>query len=269
MNRKQRVTITVALFWTVVISVPGLWLWREDRQQNLNLQLITAVKQEDAALSLDALKQGADANTRDEHRDIPAWLRIWNLLQGRRLPPSTDRTPLLIALQNRDLVGDSGISFIRQEYPDVVSTLLSHGARANAADMYGRTPLFYALFENKIATARLLIEHGADVTVESDRESLLLAAIRYANDPATVELLLQHGADPNKASPENLTPLALAIVRNDPAAVQSLLRRHADIHSTTALADGLKPLQYAEKHHMTEIAKMLRDVGTAPQKHEP
>src|SRR4051812_40124402 len=100
MNRKQRVFTGLVIFWSLCLGVPAAWLWREDRQQRLNLDLVAAVKQEDTARAVAAIERGADPNTRDERGVIPGWLRIWNMLQGRRTPPSMGRTPLLILLQN-------------------------------------------------------------------------------------------------------------------------------------------------------------------------
>src|SRR4051812_16674553 len=100
MNRKQRVITSLVLFWSICLGAPAAWLWREDRQQQLNLALVAAVKQEDTPAAAAAIERGADPNTRDERGILPGWLRIWMLLQGRRPLPPTGRTPLLILLQN-------------------------------------------------------------------------------------------------------------------------------------------------------------------------
>ncbi len=227
MNRRQRIIVSLAVFWSVALGVPAIWLWREDRHQRLNQQLIAAVKREDERAALAALKEGADVNTRDEHNTMPGWLRILNILQGRRPAPPTARTPLLILLQNRDFVADSATTYVRKENPGLVEALLSHGGQVDALDVHGRPPLFYALFETKAATARMLIEHGAKVSAELDGESLLMAAIRYNNDLSIVELMLQRGADPNRAKPGSVTPLELAEVLGDTGISQCLLRYHA------------------------------------------
>lgn len=260
MNRKQRAITGLVIFWTLCLGVPGIWLWREDRQQRLNLELIAAVKQEDVPRAVAALKLGADANTRDERGIMPSWLRIWNLLQGRRPPPPSDRTPLLILLQNHDVVTDSRSAYVRKERPDLVALLLAHGARVDVVDVYGRTPLFYALFETKPVTARLLVDHGASVTVKPDNESLLLAAIRFNNDASIVELLLQHGADANRANRSGLAPLDLAILRRDAPIVAALLRHRVNSNHSSFYLANQRPVDYAEHHNLTEIATLLKRV---------
>ena len=54
--------------------MPGVWLWRADRQERLNRQLIEAILRDDTLAALVALKCGAYANARDEPV-VPGWRR--------------------------------------------------------------------------------------------------------------------------------------------------------------------------------------------------
>jgi ankyrin repeat protein len=77
----------------------------------------------------------------------------------------------------------------------VTALLLEHGAAVNAVDGYNETPLYEAAFSNHLATARLLIAHGADLQVRSkrvDTPTLLHAAVR-GNSAAMVELFHANG----------------------------------------------------------------------------
>ena len=261
MNRKCRTTILVLALWSVFIGIPGYFLWREVHQQQLNQQLVAAIKSEDTSAALLTLNLGADANARDEPR-VSVWQRMWNLLQHHRTAPSTANTPLLILLDHVH----------SRDHPDLVRALLAHGARVDDADELGLTPLYKALSTRKTASALLLIEHGADVTPEARNQSavtdmlkrrVLITAIEHSSTAAVVESLLRHGADPNQAGLEGLTVLGMAVLYGDPPTVQCLLRHRADPNRTAEFFrdDSIRPLEYAEKHHMTEIARMLKNAG--------
>lgn len=77
---------------------------------------------------------------------------------------------------------------------ELMRWLIEQGANIEAADIYGRTPLFYHAQVNNTKRIMLLLEKGADVHVKD----------RYGNTPLhfaehhveTAEILLKAGADP-------------------------------------------------------------------------
>ena len=221
MNRKHRTILLVVAFWGVTLGVPDVWLWRADRQERLNRQLISAIQREDTPAALLALERGADANARDEPR-VPTWQRLWDLARGRRAARSTAPTALLVLL-----LMDSVSSY--KEKPELVSALLLHGAQVNALDQNG-SPLFYAFTEEDMRTAELLREHGADINGQNGSSQITsLGMAVFTEDTAAVRLLLRYHADPN-------TPMSnIEFARN--------------------------PLEYAERNHLTIIAHLLRAAG--------
>ena len=160
MNRKQRTSLTLAVFWSVVIGVPGVWLWRADRQERLNRGLIAAIKREDTAAALLALERGADANMRDE-LIVPVWQKVWDLVRGRKAPPSKAPTPLLLLLQYEYATTDTTPEDPPQEHLDLIKSLLSHGANVNLPYHGRQTPLLYALDRNRPSPPRCLREEVA------------------------------------------------------------------------------------------------------------
>jgi ankyrin repeat protein len=63
----------------------------------------------------------------------------------------------------------------------------------------------------KVDTVRLLINHGADVSVQDKTRSTPLHMAALFGSFETVLLLLEHGADINAQDGRNKTPLHLAL----------------------------------------------------------
>jgi len=121
-------------------------------------------------------------------------------------------------------------------------TYLSRGRDANAADARGVVPLQSAARRDSPALAKLLIAHGASVTVvDEDAGSALAGAAKFGHR-RVAGLLLDRGADPNDAS----GPLHCAISNGHTELAELLLARGADAngrdsHGNTpvhALAEG-------------------------------
>jgi ankyrin repeat protein len=84
---------------------------------------------------------------------------------------------------------------------DQVKQAIAEGADVNQADYASRLPLYLAASKGHAAIAVLLIEKGADVSMEYP---LLrwrpLHAAAYAGHLDVVEILIEHGADVNAAA---------------------------------------------------------------------
>jgi hypothetical protein len=263
MNRKQRTTVLIVLFWVVVLGAAGAWLYRADRQERLNQQLIVATKCRDVQAALLALERGADANARDEP-GVPVWERLRIILWGRRGVATTAPTALLVMLDYRKPSYDS---FAKKEAPELVSALLAYGARIDVVDQEGCPPLYDALMDGNACAAWLLVEHGANVNSAPAGCDLLAIEIICCHDTKLAELMLQHRVDVDRATrPTNSIyswpPLDAAIIVDDVAAVKLLLRHHTDPNRRMLnRPPRIRPLRYAEQQHLTEIAKLLREAG--------
>ena len=58
---------------------------------------------------------------------------------------------------------------------DTVKILLQYGSDMNSQDMLGRTPLFYAMSNNKINVVKYLLELGADETITDENINTFLS----------------------------------------------------------------------------------------------
>lgn len=230
----------------ILIGVPCCFVfWPESRQQRLDRQLLHAIRAGETASALRLLDKGADANACDREVYAQPWQVLWFR------PSARNETPLLLSM----LLPPNDNS-------ELVTALLARGANVDAVNFVGETPLWLTIFNRRTTAALLLIERGAHTRGNSALKDLLTQAVLYQNDPTVIELILHRGADPNVGSADGYTPLGCAIVNVDIVRVQCLLRNHADPNRPTMFYPNLmRPLAFAEKYHMTAIAKILREAG--------
>jgi hypothetical protein len=109
---------------------------------------------------------------------------------------------------------------------EVAKVLIAHGATIDPVDQYGGTPLLHAVESRKSKMSRVLLQHGANITV------------RYYG------------------SRSGMTLLHMAVADKDKDMVAVLLEFKAPVDAVDR--DGTTPLVYAEAWEETEIAAMLR-----------
>ena len=80
--------------------------------------------------------------------------------------------------------------FRAERNPEVLLELIAKGARVDAIDVYGRTPLMMALNENAPTAIRILLEHGANVNhVDNFRANVIDMAIKFSTVANVLELI--------------------------------------------------------------------------------
>ena len=118
---------------------------------------------------------------------------------------------------------------------EIAEALIGAGARVNATNDLGVTPLLVAAADAGGAMVALLLGAGADPNaVPSSGETALMAAARTGR-VESVRALLQRGADVNAGdAARQQTPLMWAAAHAHADVVQLLVEGGADVHARTA-----------------------------------
>jgi len=258
---RRRIRMRVGLMGAILLMGGCGWLaYRAIQQENLNRQLISAIKQNTFEHSrtqevLACLQHGADPNTRDEpYQATFSWNRLLILFGWRKAPAVSKQPALLLALEG-DLKSATDC-FDHQTDPGIVKLLLHYKANVNVKDRYGRTPLIAAfspvpsaLKQGMVITfpnaecELALIAAGADVDACDEYGYTVLMGNGWfyssGNDPVE-SALLRRGANVNAQTPEGMTALICRAQIGNESVCQLLLDRgaeinHADKYGSTAL----------------------------------
>lgn len=140
---------------------------------------------------------------------------------------------------------------------NAIAQLLAEGIDINAAENNrGCSPLHWAARFNRLAAARALIEHGANLAA---RDQTGLTPLHYAalrGHSEMVEILLDHKAPVNSLDQQGLSPLHLAAQYGHPEIIKLLINYGADVRAQTNYR-GLTPLHWAAFWGHTEAVKIL------------
>ena len=111
--------------------------------------------------------------------------------------------------------------------PGIIRLLLDGGARVDARDSRGRTPLLQAW---SLEIFRTLRAAGADVRAQADDGYTVLHRAALVADASAVEALIVAGLDPNARTDSGITVLH---VTRSPETFEALHAAGADIHART------------------------------------
>lgn len=144
---------------------------------------------------------------------------------------------------------------------NIMKLLLELGADPNICDKFNGSALMDIACSGNAETARLLIEAGANVNNREwfGRTSLMWAAERHSD---IVRILLDAGADVSLNSLKSacgLTALHYAVMNGNEDSAIMLLDAGADPNA--ADSDGLTPLHYASDFGHTQILRRLVGAG--------
>jgi ankyrin repeat protein len=153
------------------------------------------------------------------------------------------------------------VAALEREHFQTADLLRQNGADLNVRSAIGVTPLHAAAFSGKFKVVRKLIEYDrADINARDGGGStplLLASGGQYSKDGSVIRLLLEHDADINLQSDFGHTPLHWASIHGVLEVVRLLLEHGADVevknnHDKTAL-------QLAANRGHDEVVKLLQE----------
>ena len=219
-----------------------------------------------AAQDADAVEaliaDGADVNARRaDGATALMWAAHWDDL------PLASR--LLEAGADPDAADDHGVTPLDRAAENaslpMVERLLAGGADAGAARTSGLTPLMTAARTGNAAVVEALLDHGADVNaVTAETRSTALMWAIAAPHPDAVRLLLERGADPTLETAAGFTPLMFATRNGDVATGRALLAAGVDVNAPGS--DGTHVLPLAVIAGQAAFAHFLLEQGADPDR---
>lgn len=155
-----------------------------------------------------------------------------------------------------------------------VRNTLAKGARMDATNVHGRTPLFYLFLKTggedlpyiSDDLVREFISKGANINVRDDKGNtpLHIACEHHRIMTPTIDILLKAGADPSLVNKHGCTPL-LTMLLHRPTTVQiaalALIQKMSEAALNVQDITGNTALHYAIQDEFTTIIDKLLDSG--------
>jgi len=169
------------------------------------------------------------------------------------------RTQDILAAQ--DISGATPLhEAVRYGRGNIARLLIANGAKVNAMDSIGKTPILLIIpVDAQAEIYPLLLKQGANVNQKDMYGDTPLHVATLADSPVgTLSLLVSNGAVVNERNKEGVTPLALAIEAGHSAQVKFFAQNGADIYAEDM--EGNTPLSKALE---AETKDMLESLVTA------
>lgn len=226
MNKRRRYH-AVLLLGTVgllIAGVGGLWLRLARRQEALNRQLIAALVKQDTAQAIGLVNAGADPNTLCEPLPPPSFRQLWNFFFRRTILRVNGGNTAFCLVCGSPLPGGGLRIGTVDDSPELVRSMIQHGALLNTHDAIGFTPLIWATCSDHPQTISVLLANGAEINaVDKFGDTALMRAATQRTSPRTMTLLLNHGANLDLSNKDGETALRLA--QDDDSDLITLLKQ--------------------------------------------
>jgi ankyrin repeat protein len=152
------------------------------------------------------------------------------------------------------------IHAVRKGDTEVVRALLKQKIDVNATQPDGATALHWAVYQDDLVTADLLIQAGAAVNTANQLGATPLYLACENGNAEMIARLLRAGASPNVALPSGETALMTAARAGSSGAVRALLARGADINAKEKL-EGQNALMWAVSQRHPDVVQVLIEAG--------
>jgi ankyrin repeat protein len=134
------------------------------------------------------------------------------------------------------------------------------GPKVDSVDIYGRTPLWYAVWKSNITIVKLLIKAGARSNTKDNIGGTPLYYAVCNGDQEVIKLLLRR--DTQVDSEEDVRKeLLFSAVKHGNEEVVSLLLETGKVGSDVKDNDGRTPLSWTATNGHVTLAKLLVDTG--------
>ncbi|MCR4822851.1 MAG: ankyrin repeat domain-containing protein [Treponema sp.] len=146
---------------------------------------------------------------------------------------------------------------VRYGRVDIARLLLKNGAKVNAMDSIGKTPILLIIPEAAQKDMYpLLLQYKANVNQKDMYGDTVLHVATMANAPVnTLSLLVSNGALINERNKEGVTPLCLAIETKHPEQVKYYAQNGADVYAEDM--QGNTPITKALESETREMLETL------------
>lgn len=206
------------------------------------------------------LKRGANTSAKDKHGNTP----LYEAARGMHRETAefliskganTNETIRTLLKTGSTLLHEAA----EKGEIERIKTLLAGGARMDALDKEGRTPLFCSVIGRHKNAIELLAAHGANINPEDGRGLTALHEAAFKGYKDMVELLLSMNADVNAGRHIDHTPLSDAVFKGHRDIVELLIGAGADVNAKDFCNDT--PLETARLYDREEIVKLLLEHG--------
>jgi ankyrin repeat protein len=177
-----------ALCICIIVSVTAC-----SKKPDTTAKLVPAVSQGNISDVAALLSSGADANARED--------------------TAPHRSLLIIAAE--------------EDYGDIASLLVAHGADVNAKSEDGSTALMNAAAEGNAEIVSLLISKGADLNTADNSGQTPLIKAAGEGQARAVEILVAHGADINHNDKSGITAIMKALINGHGDVATTLMQKGA------------------------------------------
>ena len=224
--------------------------------------LVAALQKERVARAIELIRQGTDLSVRDPDGSTALYTALAHGCVAVV-------RPLLEAGANPNVPGSYGTYpvHVAAEYggadaPQLLETLIAHGARLDVRDEEGATAVFLAGKSASAETVHTLQRHGANI---SDRNNQLDTSLTFVCCWGMTEraaMLLDAGIDLEAQDDAGMTALHWAAKNGHAGTVNLLLSIGARVN----VADrwGNTPLIYAAAHGSLRCVTSLLEAGADP-----